>query len=191
MLRWLGWARQGQTRTSPGQGTGEEAAPDLGHVSQLMVVARQGHVASFPLALLQCGTGYNENKTCSFVSPILQPFLQHTALHPALKLDLSWVKAHLLCPLWNSAPKPLFWLAPELLSWARGAQGKAQCCKEQPWSPFRPPGNPRAPTGSIKSNWGHFLPPLVGLGTGLIRWRKQGVNIGLLQAQKESSELSS
>lgn len=96
MLRWLGCAKQGQTCISPGQGTGEAAASALSHVSQLMVVACQGQVASFPLMLLQCRMGYNKIKTCSFISPILQPFLQHAGLHLALSLDCSRVKAHLL-----------------------------------------------------------------------------------------------
>lgn len=61
----------------------------LGHVSWPTVVARQGHVAVFPLALLQCGMGYDKNKTCSFISPIPQPFLWHTALRLALGLDCS------------------------------------------------------------------------------------------------------
>lgn len=93
----LGCTRQGRTYISPGQGTGEEAAPALGHVSCLMVAAPWGHVAGLLLALLQCGMIYNENKTHSFISPILQTCGWHSALHLALGPDCSWVKAHLLC----------------------------------------------------------------------------------------------
>ena len=198
MLQWSGCARQGQTCISPGQGTGEEAAPALSHVSRLMVVACQGHVTGFLLVLLQCRMGYNENKTRSFISPIPQPFLQHAVLPSvwtALRLKhISSARnsaTTLREALLGSAPTHLFWLVPEPLSWARGAEGKTQPCKEPPGSPFRPSNNTHAPTGFIKSNWGHLLPPLAGLGTGLISWRNPGVNICLLQALKGSSELGS
>lgn len=76
------------------QGTGEEAAPALGCLSHLMVVAHERCVTGFLLDLLQCGRGCNENKTCSFISSILQPLRQRPALVP----DCSLIKAHLLCP---------------------------------------------------------------------------------------------
>lgn len=94
-------------------------------------------------------------------------------------------------PLLASAPTQVFWWVLELLSWARGAERKTQPCREPPGSPFRPSNNLHAPPSFITSNWGHLLPPLVGLGTGLISWRKQGVNICLLLALKGSSELGS
>lgn len=142
--------------------------------------------------------GCNEKKTHGFISPTLQPFLQHTALLLALGLDRSRVEAHLLClQLSHRAEGSAAGLGPNVsglagtraLSWARDSEGKTQPYKEPPGSPFRPSNNPHTPTGFIKSNWGHLLPPPVGLGTGVISWRKQGVNICLLQALKGSSEL--
>lgn len=89
----------------------------------------------------------------------------------------------------GGSPSPTIWLVPEPLSWTREADEKTQPCKETLGSSFEPSNNPEAPTNFIKSKQGHLLSPLAQLGTGVISWRKQGVNVCLLQTPKASSEL--
>lgn len=147
MLQWLGCARQGQTRISPGQGTREYAAPALSCVSWLMVAPCHGYATGFLLVLLQHRMSSNKNHmqfhfsypaAFSFSMQPCTQLLVWTALMSKRTSSASSSATMQRAVLLGSVPTRLFWLVLEPLSWARGAERKTQPCKESPGSLFRP-----------------------------------------------------
>lgn len=111
---WECWPGRAGNASCPGGGTGEEAALPTSYGVRMTVEAGAGPglVAWFLLTLLQHRTCY-KNKTHSFISPIMQPCLRHTAqpsvqaaLHTTPKSVSPLPAAQPLChrqDCWNQA----------------------------------------------------------------------------------------